>query len=637
MISLLRRHLQGRFLRYVIYAISFFVVFPSAFMIIFKWFEGDMWVIKVNRKAVGIEEYQRRVFDVQQQIARFKQIFGENADQFLKMQGLSDDPKKIAVDSLIDQQLLEQVAKQLHITLSQTYVNQQLVRMVPREVVQPDGSINLTQLAYAHNMSVEQLKNQLTNQMIATLVMQLTEGAVYVPQFLVKEKFIQAYTPRSFLVAELPLQKLINNEMKNKVSDEELKRFFDVENKKAKRYWVPERRSGFVWKFDGSRYPIKISDKQIEKFYNQNKHKDFIDQAGQVQVRHILMKFTDENKAEIRTKLAQIKKELSENGSPFAERAKEFSEDTATKKKGGLTEFFARGAYDPTFEQAAFRLAKDGDISPIIEVPGGFELIQRVAKKPQTFKSLDQVKNEISSKLRSTQFSRVFPLDVRRSLAQEDSLGALEGLAKNKGAKKTVITMQEKGDEPYMQRFFMVRKGSGGFSLIDNEGYAFYISDIKKSYQPKFNDVKERVQNDFYHKRALKKMDVLLKDAEKIIEKDKFEDFAEKHGASIESTGTISQQMGDKVQRLIKRLGAPAAQLFALTVPGKVVTFVNAETGFIVCLEQIAPFDEKVFEEQKHALKQQMYQEQKQLIQEAFIASLYKNATIKLNEKIIKL
>src|SRR3989339_1287853 len=145
MISLFRRHLQGRFLRYVIYVISFFVIFPSAFMIIFKWFEGDMWVLKVNRRSVGVEEYQQRIFDVQQQIARFKQIFGENADQFLKMQGLGDDPQRIAIDSLIDQKLLEGVARQLHITLSQAYVNQQLIRMVPRDVVQPDGSINLAQ------------------------------------------------------------------------------------------------------------------------------------------------------------------------------------------------------------------------------------------------------------------------------------------------------------------------------------------------------------------------------------------------------------------------------------------------------------------------------------------------------------
>ncbi|HBR70387.1 TPA: hypothetical protein DIC20_04480 [Candidatus Dependentiae bacterium] len=637
MISLFRRHLQGRFLRYVIYVISFFVIFPSAFMIIFKWFEGDMWVLKVNRRSVGVEEYQQRIFDVQQQIARFKQIFGENADQFLKMQGLGDDPQRIAIDSLIDQKLLEGVARQLHITLSQAYVNQQLIRMVPRDVVQPDGSINLAQLAYAHNMSVEQLRNQLTNQMLATLVMQLTEGAVYVPQFLVKERFIQAYTPRSFLIAELPLQKLIKEESKNKPSDQELKKFFDAENRKNKRYWVSEKRSGFVWKFDGNRYPVKITDKQIEKYYNQNKHKEFIDQPGQVQVRHILLKFTDQNKAAVRAKLAQVKKELGENGTLFAERAKEFSEDVATKKKGGLTEFFARGIYDPSFEQAAFRLAKDGDISPIIEVPGGFELIQRVAKKAQTFKSLDQAKNEITNKLRGTQFNRSFPADVRRALAQEDALTALEELAKNRGGKKAVLPLQEKGSEPYMQKFFIARKGSGGSSLTDSEGYAFYISDIKKSYQPSFEEAKERLLNDFYHKQSLKKLETILKDAEKITEKDKFEEFAEKHRASIESTGTVSQQMGDKVQRLIKRMGTSATQLFMLTVPGKVLTFVNGDTGFIVCLEQIAPFDEKIFEEQKQALRQQMYQEQKQLTQEAFIASLYKNATIKVNEKIIKL
>ena len=636
MISLFRRHLQGRFLKYVIYAVSFFVVFPSALMIVFKWIDGDAWVAKVNGRSVGVEEYQRKIFNVQQQIQQFKNMFGENAQQFLKMQGLDEDPQKIALDSLIDQKLLDSVADSLHITFSPQFITQQLVRMVPQQLIGPDGSVDLQALARAYNMSVRELQDQMTSQLISTLILQLTDGSVYVPQFLLKEKFIQAYTPRSFLVAELPLKKLINEEEKKKVSDAELKKFFDAENRRNKRYIVPEKRAGFVWKFDGANYPAKISEKQVENYYKQHKLKEFVDQPAQIQVRHILMKFDDKNKTEIRAKLAKIKQELEKDAKLFATRAKELSDDAATKKNGGLTDFFSRGTFDGAFEQAAFRLAKDGDMSQIVETGEGFELIQRVGKKAQTFKELAKVRDEISDKLRVAQFTKLFQHDVRRALAQEESLKALEQLAQKKNGKKDKVSLQAKGTEPYMKRFFMARKGSGGSFLEGNDGYAFYVSEIKKSYQPKFADLKEQVKDDYYRRQAEKSMKRLLREADKITDKDAFEAFTEKHNASVQSTGILSQQMQDKVQRLVGRIGCSPSQLFLLTVPGSVSTFMGEDTGFMVCLDTIAPFDKKEFDAQKDGLMKQLYQEQRQITQSGFIASLYKNATIKIDKKIVR-
>jgi parvulin-like peptidyl-prolyl isomerase len=636
MISLFRRHLQGRFLKYVIYAVSFFVVFPSALMIIFKWVDGDAWAIKVNGKSVGIEEYQHKIFNTQQQIQQFKNMFGDNAQQFLKIQGLDADPQKIALDSLIDQKLLEAVADKLHIKLSPQFVAQQLIRMVPPQLVGADGSVDLYSLARAQNMSVSELQDQITNQLTSTLLMQLTEGAVYVPEFVIKEKFIQAYTPRSFLVAELSLQNLVQEEEKQKVSDAELKKFFDAENRKSKRYIVPEKRAGFVWQFDGADYPAKISDKQIESYYKTNKLKEFVDQPAQIQVRHILMKFDDKNKAEVRAKLAKIKQEVDENPKLFADRAKEFSDDAESNKKGGLTDFFSRGKYAAAFEQAAFRLTKNDEISQVVETDVGFELIQRAGKKPQVFKDLSKVRDDIVEKLRIRQFTKLFQHDIRRALAQEEALKTLEKLAQQKKGKKETLALQEKGVAPYMKRFFMARKGSGGSFLQNSEGYAFYVSEIKKSYQPKFADLKEQVAGDYYRYQAEKKMKKILHEADVLTDKKAFEAFADKNNASLESTGIISQQMHDKAQRLMNRIGGSPSELFSSTVPGSVVTFLGEGKGFMLCLDTIAPFDEKEFKVQKDGLLKQLYQEQRQIAQSAFIASLYKNATIKVDKKIVR-
>jgi len=636
MISLFRHHLQGRFLRYIVYIISFLVVFPSALMVFFRFFEDPDWVIKVNGQCISADSYQRRVFDMQQQIKRLKEMLGEQAEMFLSAQGLGGDPQKLAVNSLVEQKLLEQAANKLHIKLSPSYVSQQLVKMVPREVVQPDGSIDMQRLAQAYNMSYAQLEEQFNSQMISSLLMQLTDGAIYLPAFLLKEKFIEAFSDRNFLVAEFSLQKLLKQEEKESVSEKELKTFFAAENKKNKRYWVPEKRAGIVWKFDPDHYGMKISDKQIQRYYDQNKYKEFIDEPAKLQVRRILMHFNDKNKAEIRAKLAKIKKEVDKDAKLFAEKAKEFSDDANSKKKGGLIDYFARGVHSEQFDQAAFRLQKDDDISPLIETSDGFELIQRVDKKGQTFKPVEKVKNEIVHKLSTNQFKRIFQHDVRRALAQEDKLGSLEELAKRRHGSKEVVNLSTKGAQPYMEKLFNARKGGGVSLLVGDDGYALFVTDVKKSYQPKFETLQKQVRDDWYRSSAEKALKKLVDTGEKITDKAAFEEFAHKHNASLEATGRINQQEQSKVEALSARLGAPANKLFALTVPGKTTSFVGPDAGFIVCLESISPFDEKGFEKQKVKIAGELYQEQKRLIEQSFIASLSKNATIKVNEKIIR-
>ncbi len=634
MISLFRHHLQGRFLRYVIYAVSFFIIFPSAFFVVIKWFDAGDWVIKVNGKPIEVLSYQSRISEVSRQIERIKQLFGDYADTFLSTQGLAD-PEKAAAESLIVQKLLDEVAHKLHITLSPVFIQQQLIKMLPKEVVLPDGSIDWQRLAQAYNTSPLQLEEQLHEQLISNLLMELTEGALFLPSFLLKDKFIQLYSERSFLIAHLSLASLVKEEeSKKSVSDEELKKFFESENRKNKRYFVPEKRAGVIWKFIPDSYQAKISEKQVEHYYNKNKYKEFIDEPAQLQVRRILMHFNDKNRSEIRSKMIDLRKELEQDPKLFEQKARELSEDTTTNKKGGLTGFFARGKHDKEFDQVAFRLQKDGDISPLIETKDGFELLQRESRKSQTFKSLASVKNDIAKKLRANQFERFFQHDVHRALAQEDKRSALEKFAKNKGGKKEVVDLTVMGNEPYMKRFFSVRKGSGGSVSNTHEGFAFFVTEINKAFQPAFTDIVKEVRVDWYKEQAKKQLKKLLIEAEKIRSKEQFLEFAHKHKAIVETTGKISQQMQDKAQQVLQKLGTTAEKLFVLSIPDRVITFDNGTNGYLVCLEEIDSFNEKRFEEEKNSIKKTLYEEQKSLVERSFVASLFKNSKIDINKKI---
>jgi len=88
--------------------------------------------------------------------------------------------------------------------------------------------------------------------------------------------------------------------------------------------------------------------------------------AEQVHVRHILLDSEEEAK-EVLEKLKA--------GADFAELAKEYSKDEATKDNGGDLGWFPRGKWEKTFEDVAFSL-EVGRISGIIKTSMGYHIIK---------------------------------------------------------------------------------------------------------------------------------------------------------------------------------------------------------------------------------------------------------------------
>jgi parvulin-like peptidyl-prolyl isomerase len=132
---------------------------------------------------------------------------------------------------------------------------------------------------------------------------------------------------------------------------------------------------------------VKVSDKEIEDFYNKNKAQ--YKQAATREVRHILVKTKAEADA--------LHKQL-ENGADFAKLAKQNSEDPGSKGQGGkLT--VSQGQTVPPFDKAAFSLDK-GQLSEPIKTQYGWHIIEALSDvKKATTTPLDQVKEAIKQQL----------------------------------------------------------------------------------------------------------------------------------------------------------------------------------------------------------------------------------------------
>lgn len=114
-------------------------------------------------------------------------------------------------------------------------------------------------------------------------------------------------------------------------------------------------------------------------------------ESEQVRVRHILVAGTDtEAKARAEKILADLKA-----GGDFEQLAKEHSADKSNAGKGGGLDFFTRGKMVPEFEAAAFALAKQGDLSGVVETKFGFHIIQLQERKPAGVRPFEEIKDDL--------------------------------------------------------------------------------------------------------------------------------------------------------------------------------------------------------------------------------------------------
>ena len=111
---------------------------------------------------------------------------------------------------------------------------------------------------------------------------------------------------------------------------------------------------------------ITVTDEEIEEYYNNNIDKFQVPEK--VKVSHILVAVdsdASENvKAEKKKQAEQILYKVKA-GENFAELAQQFSDDAATKKRGGVLGFFSRGSKSSEIEEVAFNLKK-GEVSEIV-------------------------------------------------------------------------------------------------------------------------------------------------------------------------------------------------------------------------------------------------------------------------------
>ena len=179
---------------------------------------------------------------------------------------------------------------------------------------------------------------------------------------------------RRAIVDKESKEEVLNNMIKEKVLYKEaLKRDYE-KNAQVVEKMAAMKRAIILEAFvkDLLKQDISISDEEIVAYFNE--HKEEFGRPAMVKAMHILT-LNEESAQKV---MAEIKK-----GGDFADLAKKHSADSQTARKGGDLGFLPRGKMPPEFDEAAFALKKDNDISGIVKTKLGYHIIKRTGGVPE--------------------------------------------------------------------------------------------------------------------------------------------------------------------------------------------------------------------------------------------------------------
>jgi len=656
MITQLRRKLKSKTARSIILWVILLAL--SAGLIVslltglFKWDRGSGNFVMVNSKELSVTNFRMKVKENEQRLQMFRRYFGVEADNFLKKMGMAVNPRVAALQMVIQNELLDQSANKIPICLSSEFVTQKITdkSFLQREfalvnweeIIDPQGGVDENALRFYLRMSginVTDFEEMIIDSMKRDLLAKLVNGATYVPEFEIKQKYRLDNLARKFSLLKFDFSSFLEDAKKAGVNKTDLKKFYDEQNNTKKRYWVPEKRAGIVYTFEPKSYGVVADEDEIKNYYDDNKLKNFVEAPAKIQVRRILFESKDNvDRSKVLEKVRKLREQLVRDPKIFAEKAKEFSEDKDTAKDGGLLPFFSRGERDRELEKAAFLLKQDGQISDVITTEDGIEIVQRVKREDTKFKPLNSVKDEIKKNIVSKKFKILFAKDMNKALsrdAYDDS--SLKDLAK-KATKKETIVLQIKGADKASQALFRVRQNIPTYYTDDDKGFVVQLIKRVERNLPKLDTIEDTVKHDYFEKKASDNLDIFLKKVRKEAQKKGISElqktYEAKYKATIDNTGLFKQSDAEKVAGLRSK-GYPVEQILKLDKIGLVDTFRGGPEeitdGYIVKLDEIEKFNEKEYDKKKVDIAKELKKARNMVELEEFIAFLRRKATIKVN------
>ncbi|MFT4981719.1 MAG: peptidyl-prolyl cis-trans isomerase SurA, partial [Bacteroidia bacterium] len=143
---------------------------------------------------------------------------------------------------------------------------------------------------------------------------------------------------------------------------------------------------------------------------------------GEILAAHIMIKTGKESSEEdvknAETKAREVK-DLLDKGQSFEDIAKKYSEDKGSSDKGGELPKFGTGRMVPAFEDAAYSLKQDGDVSNPVLTDYGWHIIKRLERFGVP--KFEDIEKELSAKVAKDSRSQMSKISVLNRVKKENN------------------------------------------------------------------------------------------------------------------------------------------------------------------------------------------------------------------------
>ena len=574
---------------------------------------GNNYAAKVNDQEISRGQFEN-AFNSERN--RMQQQLGDQYSELAANEGYMKTLRQQVLNRLIDEALLDQYARELKLGISD------------EQVKQVDGKFDnsryngiLNQMGMTADQYAQALRNQLTTQ-------QLING-VAGTDFMLKGETdeLAALVAQQRVVREATID--VNAlAAKQPVTEQEIASYYE-QNKNN--FMTPEQFRVSYIKLDAATMQQPVSDADIQSYYDQ--HQDQFTQPQRTRYSIIQTKTEDEAKA--------VLDELNKGGD-FAALAKEKSADIISARNGGDMGWLEDATIPDELKNAG--LKEKGQLSGVIKSSVGFLIVRLDDIQPAKVKSLDEVRDDIAAKVKHEKaLDAYYALQQKVSDAASNDTESLAGAEQAAGVKATQTGWFSKDNLPEELNFKPVADAIFNGGLVGENGapginsdiitvdgdraFVLRISEHKPEAVKPLADVQEQVKALVQHNKAEQQAKV---DAEKLL-------VDLKAGKGAEAMQAAGLKFGEP--KILSRSGRdPISQAaFALPLPAKDKPSYGMATdmqGNVVLLALDEVKQGSMPEDQKKAMVQGITQNNAQIVFEALMSNLRKEAKIKIGDAL---
>ncbi|HEU5185093.1 MAG TPA: peptidylprolyl isomerase [Gemmatimonadaceae bacterium] len=379
---------------------------------------------------------------------------------------------------------------------------------------------------------------------------------------------------------------------------------------------------------------VRVTDEEIRRYFDAHRD-DFGDRRGRAVLSLIALPrpITAADTAASRQRALNVRAEIA-GGVPFDTVARRESSDSASAAQGGLLGTFARGAFFPDFERAAFAL-RPGELSQPVLSPVGFHIIKVDSRKGDSITArhvLIPIRQSDSSEQRVTEQADT----IANIVTSGDDSARFERAAQRYQLPIARVVAAE-GDPLTWNGKYVPDLGAwafrgsrvGDISDIVDAPDAFYVARIdslEEGGNVSLDDVRDDIRRVLLNR---KKVDFLEPRARRITEAvtagKTLEQAAQENGLSVERTPMFTRvSLVQGLGRLNEAVGAA----FGLPV-GAISAPIKTEDGvFVIRVDARVNADRAAWEAQKETQREQLLLRlRRQRIQD-FVTALRKEADV---------